>query len=521
MQTLLSISTEPLMKRSNATLHSEHQTGHKLHKLAEADPRIVKAALEHERQLLERERKHKQSYFRRLKLLRLSGKYKADLPEPDNEVDYDQLENISDFDYRLQFADELPAYIRHRLETAAARLKWKKSDLRPGFFAALEGNGIDWKSEISVLSSICQDWVDRVVSCGIWTRGRGHPKNSGRCHLHDHCRLCSWIDYGSVLQSSLGVESGTFERCRAAHLASYAIHLSVRDSAANARAEGRDIRAEDWDFRSATGFFSGKYDPRPVSLQREEGCDLAGVNTSRYVFLAAQSALKSVHDKGRGLLRGFRSKAETALDLMPLRGLPHVHAIGNGIDDSAQHLADELKARMDELLSQHARKMQEPLYTSVRVFRLLTPEDLEKAALYMEKPIPVGELVKQVLARPEAKRPDGSWDEQFLENLKWELLEFYDIAYRLRSKYQTTGPELKGTTRRCCMGNMRFGKGSILSESDEHREYRLQKAQEQREKRRQLKQEKNGQLKGMALRKDLRSASPPEHGAVLEDGPEY
>lgn len=501
------------MKPSKTPSRPEVQPGHKAHVLA--DPHILKAALEHERQLIDTVRKQAQAHFRRRKLLRLTDRYKASLPQSQDEVDFDRLEDLTDFDYRLQFADELPAYIRHRLEIAAARLKWKKGDLSPGYFANLQQNGIDWKSEISVLTSIYQDWVDRVVSCGIWTRGRGHPKNSGRCHLHDLCRLCSWIDYGSVLKSSLGADTVTFYRGIAARLSWYAIHLSVRDCAGNAQAEGRDIRREDWDYLSEAGFFSGLYDPRPVDLLRDDGCDMGGVNTCRYVFLAAQTALKSIKDSG--LLQGFRCKSETALDLMPLRGLPHSHGVANGPQDDPQHLAAELKIQMDAVLRQYSRKMQRPLYASVRVFRLLTPEDLERAALYLEKPIPVGELVKHVLARPGAQKPDGTWDERFLESLNWELLELYDTAHRLRSKYQTTAPELKGTTSRCCRGNMRFGAGSVLAETEKHREYRLKKALEQRDKRRRMKQAHNGK----SPRKYPGSTNQSRHHAADEEPPEY
>ena len=456
---------------------------------------VILSHLDEVRDLLERERKFKQQHYRRRKLRKLVSKHEQKSSLPDSsEVDFDLLADITGFDYRFQFREELSATIRHRLEIAAAKLEWKQRDGTPGFFANLVKNGIDWKSEISVVASVLKDWAEKVVCCGLWTKGRGHPKNSGRCHLLDHCRLCGWIDYGSILQSSLGAETDTFHLGIAGGLSWYAIHLSVRDCAGNARAVGRDIRDDDWDFLSEAGVFSGLYDPRPVTLHSEDGCDFGGVHTCRYVFLAAQSALKSTLPAG--LLHGFRSKAETALTLMPLRGLPHVHAVANGPADDPQHLANELKASMDDLLAQHARRMQRPLYASVRVFRLLTPEDLERAALYLEKPIPLGELVKEVLARPEAKRPDGSWDDLFLERLHGELLDLYELARGLRSKHQSSRPELQGTARRCCRGNMRFGKGSLLADTERHRDYRLKKAQEQRDKRRQAKQRRKGRLVG-------------------------
>src|ERR1035437_7405756 len=100
------------MKPSNTASRPEAQPGHKARLLA--DPRILKAALEHERLLLDTVRKQKQAHFRHRKLLRLAAHYKASLPQPEDEVDFDRLEDLTDFDYRLQFADELPAYIRHR-----------------------------------------------------------------------------------------------------------------------------------------------------------------------------------------------------------------------------------------------------------------------------------------------------------------------------------------------------------------------------------------------------------------------
>jgi hypothetical protein len=141
------------------------------------------------------------------------------------------------------------------------------------------------------------------------------------------------------------------------------------DHAQNARAVGRDIEAEDWDHESKTGFYSMQYDPRPVSLLTDYGPDFGGIDTCRYVFLAAQKALMSLDKR---LLYGLRSKAETALTLMPMRALPHVHAIANGPDDDPRRLAEELKAETDRSLEQHADHMQKRLWARVRVFRLLT-----------------------------------------------------------------------------------------------------------------------------------------------------
>jgi hypothetical protein len=179
--------------------------------------------------LLERRRKAAHAHFQRLKLLKLTARYNSKLPDTDDDVDFNRLDDLTDFDYRYAFRDELSATVRRRMEVAAAKLEYVNRSGEPGYFATLVKSKIDWKSEISVVASILQDWVEPVVHCCVGTKGgHGKPRNSGRCHEQDHCRCCNWMDFGFKLQSSLGEHSGTFESGIRNGLAWYAIHISVR-----------------------------------------------------------------------------------------------------------------------------------------------------------------------------------------------------------------------------------------------------------------------------------------------------
>lgn len=399
-----------------------------------------------------------------------------------DDLDVNRLRDLTDFDYRYRFLDELPAFVRRRMMVAAAKMAWVKDSGEHGYFHKLIDNEIDWKSDISVIASIDQPWAEAITYCCIATKGHGKPRNSGRCHDHDLCRCCCWMDYGVKLKDSMGTDSRTFERAARRGLSFFAIHISVRDHAENARAEGRDIRKEDWDGTRPDGFYAMRYDPRPVRLFFDGSLDTDGIHTCVYVFRAAQLALKTAYKED--LLRGLKSKAETALSLMPIRGLPHLHAVANGPVDDPQHLADELKADVDRHLEEYADRMQRRLWASVRVFRLGSAEDLERAALYLEKVIPVGELTKAALAQDAARRPDGTWENDFLRDLELELASLHDLAYRLRAHYKRHGPEFKGITRRASRGNLRHGKKSILRETLEHAAYRNKKAKELKARRR-------------------------------------
>jgi len=376
-------------------------------------------------------------------------------------VDRERLANLTDFDYRFRYRHLLPRWLRDRLELIAAKLAWKTEKGSPGYFAGLAEHGIDWKSHASVIASIRGRWADRVIKCGIWTKGSSRKKrNSGRCKQYDACPLCIWIDFLKLLEEAFGPGSGTFGRAQN----SFAIHLSIRDSKRNSRAIGRGLRPEDYDLLNDNGLYSEVYEARPVPLEAD--LDLTGIPTCRLVFLAAQEALDALYK--RGILAGYRQKLEVALLLQPTRGLPHAHAVANGPEDNPQFIAEELYTEMNRVLKRHRLELVGPLYPSVRVYAIPTSDDLWKCVKYLEKPIPLGLLVREALSRAEAKNSDGTWNLAFMHRLEHGLLNLPEQLRRLSGGFRAADLEFYWLQRRRSMGNMRFGKNFIGYEPEWH-----------------------------------------------------
>jgi hypothetical protein len=177
-----------------------------------------------------------------------------------------------------------------------------------------------------------------------------------------------------------------------------------------------------------------------------------------------------------------------AISMIPIsistRALPHCHAIVSAaVGMDAQTLADELKRQMDAVLQAHSDDLQIPLFASVRVFAINSPQHLERASLYTEKVIPLGLLVGEALSRAGARNADGEFNPAFLKDLEHGLGNLYDQIESISSGLRAYDPALHNVRERLTLGNLRFGRGCILAEPKWHCEYRLQKAKEPAAKR--------------------------------------
>ena len=430
--------------------------------------------------------------FRERKTNQRSSAYAAQVDADSALAHFDPVRfaDPTDFDYRYRHRSRVRIWLRQRYDWIAAKLMYQKSDDKWGYFRTLVENGIDWKSEIALIATIPQPWAEAVCKCGIWTKGYGHPKNSGRCH-DPLCRLCSWMDYGKLLRDSLGVNSGALDNAARKGQRFFAVHLSIRDHPANARALGRDLSQADLRLLEAEdGLYSEVYQARPVSLDATNlHDDTFGLTTCRMVFLACQQALKDAYK--RRLVSGVKSKIETALLLMPTDALPHAHAIVTAdLAVDPQHLADELKAEMDRVLHEKSTEMQLPLYASVRVFAITSATHLEKVVLYTEKVVPLGLLTKEVLQRKEATNPDRTYNAKFLDDLDHSLLNLHEQMEHLTTGFQIFGDDFHSFRQRLTLGNLRFGKHFIGFESLWHREYREKKKKEAAKKRKEQRDRK-------------------------------
>jgi len=381
----------------------------------------------------------------------------------------------TDFDYRFRHRYRLPAWVRKRLEIIAAKLEYKRKDGSPGFFAKMQANQIDWKSHISVIATIRGAWADSVIRCGIWTKGSNHKRNSGRCHQHDVCSLCVWVDHLRFLTSAFAIDSGAFTSGRNW----FAIHLSVRDSKENSRAVGKRLEPEDYDFVNDSGMYSEIYADRPVPLEGDN--DIFGIQTCRYVFLAVQKALDAIYDDGT--VDGYRQKLEVALSLTPTRGLPHGHAIACGGETNPQLIADELYAEMDAVLTRYRAELVVDLWPSVRVYAIPSPLDLLRCAKYLEKAIPLGLLTEEVLNRPAAYNPDGTPNRRVFKALESSLSGLPDRLKSLSGSFRAFDREFYNLKRRRSLGRMRCGKKFAGLEPEWH-EWQRERNAEKKAKRR-------------------------------------
>jgi len=389
--------------------------------------------------------------------------------------DANRFADPTDFDYRFRHRYRLPVWLRKRLGIIVAKLEYIREDGSPGFFAKMQANGIDWKSHISVIATIRGTWADSVIRCGIWTKGSNRKRNSGRCHQHDVCPLCVWVDHLRFLTAAFGVDSGAFARVRNW----FVIHLSVRDSKENSRAIGKWLEPEDYDFVNDSGMYSEIYADRTVPLEGDE--DIFGLQTCRFVFLAVQAALDAIYNDDT--VYGYRQKLEVALSLTPTRGLPHGHAIVCGDETNPQFIADESYAQMEAVLARYRSEMAVDLWPSVRVFAIPSPPDLLRCAKYLEKTIPLGLLAKEVLNRPTAYNPDGTPNRRVFKVLEASLSNLSNELKSLSGGFRAFDRELYWLQRRRSLVKMRCGDNFVDLEPDWHKWQRKRNAKNQAERR--------------------------------------
>jgi hypothetical protein len=393
-----------------------------------------------------------------------------------------RLANFTDFDYRFWHRRRFQGWYRDRLEIIAAKLVWKRQDESPGFFAKLQLNGFDWKTHAAVVASVRRPWAESHLRCGIWTKGSGKKRNSGRCKQYDLCALCNFIDFIRLLRVAFGPASGAYHKGRTW----FVIHCSVREKQENSHAVGRVANEEDWEITNRDGFYSGLYDPCPVPLRADRDHeDKEGIQTCRIVFLAVQTALAALYK--RDLFDGFRQKLEIALRFNPICGLPHGHAVANGLEDNPQFIADELYQEMQMVLTRYQSEMSVQLYPSVRVFSLTSPDDLLECVKYLEKTIPLGLLAKGALDYSDDDQPKVCQSKKTLDQIENDLINLHEQLGHLSGTFLVSDHKSHCIQRRRSLGNMRFGTGFVGFEPQWHKETRLNEAEEQAQRRKKKK----------------------------------
>lgn len=390
-----------------------------------------------------------------------------------------RFDDIADFGYRFQHRARLPTGTRELMEIAAAKLCWDRSDGQPGYFKNALACGVPVHQLYSILCSIDpthkellrldQYWYERVIRCGLYTVGSDGKRNSGRCHQTDICSLCCWLDHTRPLVDALD------GRCfgRAPHW--YFATVSFTSDASSARAIGKLLSDEDFDLNDK-GVYRGAYLPRPFNMHYDDICQVEDAQVdARHCMSAVQQAMRDAYSEG--LFDGAVQKFELAIDFVPFRFLPHQHSILNStVEDDPQRLAAHLRQKAEAVMRKfRRRRMKTKLWTDVRIYKIATSMDLKKIGKYVEKPADIVLAINNVF-----DACGGKLNFTVSNALKDELLAWEDLVLSTFRAHWLYGDHLSGLRRRYRWGNLRYGRGSIFSETPEHRQKREQQAARQR-----------------------------------------
>ncbi|MCU0772118.1 MAG: hypothetical protein MUE94_10185 [Verrucomicrobia bacterium] len=393
--------------------------------------------------------------------------------------------DFQDFDYLFQHRCKFGKSIRTHLEIIAAKLTHVGQDDEDGYFNKLERN-VGWKGHITPLVFSEYAYADKVVRCGMWT----HAKNSRRCHKSDVCPLCLWNDILKVRSEAFGQESGTFERMQGQGLTAMLITLGYTTQPANSKSVGRDFDAECLVARRG----NPQYDPYPVCLGFDDDdttLPYLGYVDARFLGMIAQEAIEQVYNDK--LLAGYFFKLEAKFKIVPNganRVNIHAHIVANGPEDNAQFLADILFKHMRRGLRRYRKHMHSDYHPDVLVERLKSAAHLETCICYSEKIIPIGRIVEEAMAKPGAKRSDGSWDQEYVSEVRTALTRLVndDIPATLTTlKLEKVFHNLR---RRKTVGNFSFNdRGTCIgAEPAWHKKVRREKSKRDRKARLKRKQ---------------------------------
>ena len=391
--------------------------------------------------------------------------------------------NLIDFDYLFCHRHHFQDHVREWLEIVAAKIIHLSRDGRSGYFNKLERN-IGWREYITPLIFAGPAFTDKVVRCGLWA----NTHNSRRCHQKDCCALCLWNDVLKALYLAFGRLSGAFYRAAAWWL----ITIGWTTNPANAKCSADDFHPRD--ILPPAG--DRGYDPYPVVLGLDDSdpdCPWLGYEDARILGLVQQEAIDGLY-QGR-FLDGYHYHLEGEYRLNPggaNRVNLHSHSVGNGSLEDGQSLLAHVRPSVLEALRKYSPYLSRDYFPDIQVKRITTPEHLERCVAYTEKVVPVARIVADAMSRPEAKLPDGRWDQRFVIELQASLCRLIDEDIPALLTGTRFDLELPPLFRRKTVGNLTFNdRGTCIGdEPDWHVESRRKHAHKQRKRRQELKRQR-------------------------------
>jgi hypothetical protein len=120
---------------------------------------------------------------------------------------------IDDLDGLFACREQLPGWLRARIETIYAKINWPTREGRNGYFnVAVHKNHIPIDRALTILAHLKGVWdgddsdfarrVDAVIECGLFSKiRRGKFEYQHRCQDSEHCELCNYLNISDGLKT--------------------------------------------------------------------------------------------------------------------------------------------------------------------------------------------------------------------------------------------------------------------------------------------------------------------------------
>ena len=386
-----------------------------------------------------------------------------------------------DFDFLFYHRSHFKPWARTYLEIIASKLTHESLNGEDGYFNKLEKN-VGWAAHITPIVFGTYRYTDNLVRCGLWSSA----KNSRRFRKPDLCPLCLWNDHLKVLVEAYCEGSGAFAKAQAW----WFLTLGFTSNENNSKWIVKDFDPH----IPNPGDGERGYDPYPIQLgpNRHDPMDpWMGYDDARILGLIVQDALDQLYQSH--LVDGYRNKLEGAFLLQPqaeTRMNLHGHAIANGSETNGDFIAEQLYALMQQGLCKYRRHLWHDYFPDVQVCPLASGADLERCFIYSEKILPVAGIVADAMAKPQARRENGTWDPAYAIGLEISLCQLLNEDFpNVFTKFRYD-QELLHLRRRKTVGNMTFSDAGtcIGSEPKWHKKIRQKRAAEQKKKREERRQ---------------------------------
>ena len=390
---------------------------------------------------------------------------------------------IDDLESLFAARHQLCEWLRERIKRAHAKIHWqRRSDGKPGYFnVAVHENDIPLDKTLAILCHMnpgedalghkVSAEIDSIIECGLFPKIKmGKLYYGKRCQRGDDCDLCNYLnltDGLKMLQTAYSARAfnrgGNY----------FGITVAPRRNPAEAKAQGRMLQLDDWDFENkASAVYSevhhaGAFEyPCPL----DDEADWHIQSSIRRFLGAVQKTLGKLVKNG--WLDGIRARMENRISFLPYTEHQHWHCVGSSRSEhDPQQMAEFIKSEVDAILNSTCRGV----YADVKVITIPTSEDLLRWVKYCNKPMDLVGAVNSMYNRhPGLRRSDPKFKD-FLAELNLMPLR-QRMLYRAK-RLQAYEADERGAhtyclTRRYVTGNHKFGDGCVLTESAEHRIWR-------------------------------------------------